>query len=384
MKIAILFESMPSGGGAFTHSLNATLDMIKFLKKDNKFKVFTNSIENTKILNKNRIKSEYFYHSFLDKMLIYLSTKNFLRFFFKIFNITISLEKKINFQNFDFIFFPILSNTVFSLNRTRFVTTLLDLEHFKHSIFPEITKKEFNYREKLHFYSLPKSVLIITSYPSIKKELCKYYSIKKDKVILIPYTPGRFSRINNYRDKKLENVKNYFFYPAQIWGHKNHIIILKAIKFLKEKFNINPSLILSGRDRGYKKILMEYINKNGLKENVIFTGYVSSEKMNYLYKKCKCVIFTSLFGPNAIPPLEAWKYKKPIIINKKLKDVQKDNGFLVNVNDYKDVAKAMKKVLMNKYPVRLLKNGSKKLLKIERDNKKRYIFLEKNLNKYFG
>ena len=94
MKIAILFESMPSGGGAFTHSLNATLDMIKFLKKDNKFKVFTNSIENTKILNKNSIKSEYFYYSFLDKMLIYLSTKNFLRFFFKIFNITISLEKK--------------------------------------------------------------------------------------------------------------------------------------------------------------------------------------------------------------------------------------------------------------------------------------------------
>ncbi len=384
MKIAILFESLPSGGGAFTYTLNSTLDMIRFLKKNNEFKVFTNSKENLKTLNKNQIKSEYFYHSFLDKLLIYLSTVSPLRFFFKMFNITTSLEKKINFQKFDFVFFPTISNTIFSLRRIKFVTTLLDLEHFKHSIFPEITKKEFKYREKLYFYSLPKSFLIITSYPSIKNELCNHYSINRNKVIIIPYTPGRFSKINSYRDEKLEKMKNYFFYPAQIWGHKNHIIILKSIKFLKEKFNININLILSGRDRGYKKVLMEYINKNGLEKNILFTGYVSSNKMNYLYKKCKCVIFTSLFGPNAIPPLEAWKYKKPIIINKKLKDVQKENGFLVNVNDYKDVANAMKKVFFNKYPTKLLKNGLKKLQKIERDNKKRYIFLEKNLNKYFN
>ena len=146
MKIAILFESLPSGGGAFTYTLNSTLDMIRFLKKNNEFKVFTNSKENLKTLNKNQIKSEYFYHSFLDKLLIYLSTVSPLRFFFKMFNITTSLEKKINFQKFDFVFFPTISNTIFSLRRIKFVTTLLDLEHFKHSIFPEITKKEFKYR----------------------------------------------------------------------------------------------------------------------------------------------------------------------------------------------------------------------------------------------
>jgi len=35
MKIAILFESLPSGGGAFTHSLNATLDLIRFFNRKN-------------------------------------------------------------------------------------------------------------------------------------------------------------------------------------------------------------------------------------------------------------------------------------------------------------------------------------------------------------
>ncbi len=383
MKIAILFESLPSGGGAFTHSLNTTLDLIKFLNKSNKFIVFTNSKENLKTFKKYKIKSEYFHHSFFDKLYILLSTIKLFRFILELLNIQISLEKKITKQNFDFVFFPVLSNTVFSLKKIRFISTLLDLEHFKHSIFPEITKKEYAYREKLHFYSLPKSFLIITSYPSIKKELCKHYNINKDKVIIIPYTPGRFKKIKNLKFKKYEKIKDYFFYPAQIWGHKNHIIILKAIKFLKEKYNLHPNLILSGRDRGYKKVLMKYIEENQLDTNVTFTGYVSSEKMDYLYIKCKCVIFTSLFGPNAIPPLESWKYKKPIIINKKLKDVNKTNGFLVNVNNFKDVANSMRKVLLDKYPKKLLVNGTNELTKIEINNKKKYQFLEKKFRKYF-
>ena len=68
MKIIILFESLPSGGGAFTHSLNTTLDLIKFLNRENEFIVFTNSKENLKTFKNYNIKSEYFYHSFLTNL----------------------------------------------------------------------------------------------------------------------------------------------------------------------------------------------------------------------------------------------------------------------------------------------------------------------------
>ncbi len=381
MKIAILFESLPSGGGAFTHSLNATLDLIRFFNRKNEFVVFTNSKENLKTFENFNIKSEYFHHTFFDKLIIYLSTLKFFRFIFQFLNIQIYLEKKIINQSFNLIFFPVLSSTIFSLKKVKFVSTLLDLEHFKHSIFPEITTKDYEYREKLHFYALPKSLLIITSYASIKNEMCRHYSINKNKVIIIPYTPGRFLKSKNLKLKKYQNFKNYFFYPAQIWGHKNHIVILKAMSFLKEKYGLVINLILSGRDRGYKKILMKYIKKNKLYKNVIFTGYVSSKEMDYLYQKCKCVIFTSLFGPNAIPPLEAWKYKKPIIINEKLKDVKKNNGFLVNVRNHRQVATYMRRVFLNQYPKKLIKSGNLELKKIEKENKKRYKFLEQNIKK---
>jgi hypothetical protein len=52
--------------------------------------------------------------------------------------------------------------------------------------------------------------------------------------------------------------------------------------------------------------------KNEL-DNVYFTGFVPPEEMDFLYTNSCGVIFTSLVGPDAIPPLEAWKYKKPLI-----------------------------------------------------------------------
>ena len=384
MKIAILFESSQSGGGAFTHSLNASLDLITYLDKKYEFVIFTHLKENLKTFKKHNISAKLYKHSFLDKIIITLSFFSFFRNLFMILNLKLSIETNIENNKFDAIFLPVLSKTVFALKKVKYVSTLLDLEHFQHSIFPEITKKDYTFREKLYFHSLPKSLLVVTSCESIKKNLCKHYQIDKNKVVVIPYTPGRFIgdkavRSNKNLVKKYTNNKNYFFYPAQIWGHKNHIVILKAALILQKK-GYNLSFIFSGKNRGFKEYLLDFIKKNDLK-NIIFTGYISPEEMNYLYKNCKGVIFTSVFGPNAIPPLEAWSYKKPLIYNNKLQDdVTMGTALLVDIKDSKSVAKALKKIITNNYNKKIIKNGYNKLSFIKKNNKNRYKYFSKKLD----
>ncbi len=384
MKIAILFESSQSGGGAFTHSLNTSLDLIKYLDKKYEFVIYTHLKENLKIFKKHNISAKLYNHSFLDKFIITLSIFNFFRSLFTILNLKLSIEKTIENNRFDTIFLPVLSRTVFCLKKIKYISTLLDLEHFQHSIFPEITKKDYIFREKLYFHSLPKSLLIITSCESIKKNLCKHYNIDKNKVIVIPYTPGRFLKDKSKKSKKnlvkkYSNSKNYFFYPAQIWGHKNHIVILKAALILQKK-GYNLSFIFSGKNRGFKKYLLNYIKKNNLKK-ILFTGYISSEEMNYLYKNCRGVIFTSVFGPNAIPPLEAWSYKKPLIYNNKLQDdVKVGTALLVDIQNPKSVAKGLKKIITNNYNKNIIINGYNKLRFIKKNNENRYQYFSKKLD----
>jgi len=190
MKISILLETNSSGGGSFTHSVNTCLDLKRFCGIKNEIIVYTQFKKSFETLKDLKIPVKLFSHSFLDKLLLKFSIFKIFRFLTDLINIKISIEKTIIENKSDLIFFPVLSNTVFCLKKMRFISTLLDLEHFKHSTFPEITEKDFNYRENLYFYSLKRSELIITSCESIKKNLCRHYKINKEKVHIIPYTPS--------------------------------------------------------------------------------------------------------------------------------------------------------------------------------------------------
>jgi glycosyltransferase involved in cell wall biosynthesis len=381
MKISILLETNSSGGGSFTHSVNTCLDLKRSSWKKNNIVVYTQFRQSFKILKNLKIPVKLFSHTFLDKLLLKLSLFKFFRCLTSLINIKLSIEKTIIENKSDLIFFPVLSNTVFCLKKMKFISTLLDLEHFKHSTFPEITKKEFNYRENLYFYSLKRSKLIITSCESIKKNLCRHYKISEKKVFVIPYTPSNLfikKKLNKEFLNKYKKIKNYFFYPAQIWGHKNHLVILKAVKILNKK-SIYVNLVFSGRDRGYRKILDSYIFKNKIK-HVFFTGFLSSGEMHHMYKNCKGVIFTTFWGPNAIPPLETWSYHKPLIYNNRLEDdVTKGTAMLGNVNDPDYVANSIEKILKNRYNKNFIINGNNKLQLVKKNSKRQYTNLNKKL-----
>lgn len=386
MNIAVLLESNYFGGGSFSHSVNTCLDLTRYIGKNNNIVVYTSYKENFRILNYLKIPVIFFSYSLFDKIVIKFSRIKLFRFF--CFNYKITLENKLLNNNIQILYFPVLSDVVFSLKKIKFISTLLDLCHFKHSIFPEISKKNFLYRENLYFYSLKRSLLVITSCESLKKKISIHYNILPNRVIVIPYTPSYLFK-ENYDSKKkflisekYKFLKKFFFYPAQIWGHKNHLVILKAAQIIKKKgYNIN--FVFSGKNRGYKHVLDNFIANTKL-DNVYFTGYLTSQEMDYFYKKCKAIIFTSVFGPNAIPPLEAWSYKKPLIYNNRREDdVTKDNAILVNVNNPVEVSNSIIKILKNKYSKNLIKNGSKKLKLIKNINKECYLELEKNINKLF-
>ena len=158
-----MLETNYSGGGCFTHSVNISLEMIKYLSSKNKIIVYTQIEQNFKVLKDLKIPTILFKHSFLDKILINLLAISFFRFFFSFLNFQISFEKNLIKEKTDIVFFPVESKTIYCLKKIRFVFSLLDLEHWKHSIYPEITKNDYQDRENLYFYSLEKSSLVITN-----------------------------------------------------------------------------------------------------------------------------------------------------------------------------------------------------------------------------
>jgi glycosyltransferase involved in cell wall biosynthesis len=383
MKIGILLETPSSNGGSFSNSINVILDLLKKIKNADNITVYTNLIENFKILKKLNINCRLFKYNLWDKILRTFSKFRIIRFFFLYFNLGLSVEKFFIKEKIDLIYFPTLSNTLYFLKKVKFISTILDLVHLNYSLFPEISYNEFKLREDLHSSVARSSFLIITSCQTLKDEISKRYKISSNKIIIIPYLPCKLFKKNitksNFYKAKYKKFNNYIFYPAQIWAHKNHIAILKANKILKKK-KTNVQFIFSGKDRGHKINLEKFISKNEL-DNVYFTGFVPPEEMDFLYTNSCGVIFTSLVGPDAIPPLEAWKYKKPLIYNdKELDYVSKSNAIVIDIQNPQLIAKMVTKIINNNYDNKLIINGSKTLKLINKQVKSGFRSLEKKIS----
>ena len=377
MKIAIFMEVNFSAGGSFSYSFDTCLDLIKGSKKKN-FHLYCYHKKTIELFKKKGIKAEILNFSFLEKNLIRLIKYRLFRTLIKKYPFVLSLEKKLLKNNIDAIFYPTLSKSIFLFKKIKFISSVLDLCHIYYNRnFPEISDSEYNLREDIYNYSLKRSIKILTNSDLIKNQIRKRYKVKENNVLTIPFMPKKMNKKiikKNFLKKKYSKYKDFLFYPAQIWAHKNHIAIIKACKFLKKnKLQIN--FLFCGRDKGEKDNLINLIKTYDLK-NIYFLDYISENEINYLYSNCKGVIMTSYFGPTNLPPLEAWSYNKPIIYNKSFQnELGRNTCEFVNVDDYKEISDSIKKVANNKYNKFKIKKGNTSLQKMRKNYKKKISFL---------
>jgi len=199
-----------------------------------------------------------------------------------------------------------------------YVFTVWDLAHKEMTFFPEVSNAgwTFEEREKNYISMIPKSSYTVIGNNEGKRQVCQYYNMNEDRVKIIPMpTPNDVSSTQpdtSVLEKyKLEKNK-YLFYPAQFWPHKNHIRLVKAIKKLKEQ-NYDFKMVFTGSDFGNEKYIKQIVKDFGLKEDVLFLGFVTREEIIALYKNAFALVYASLLGPDNIPPLEAMALKCPVI-----------------------------------------------------------------------
>lgn len=98
---------------------------------------------------------------------------------------------------------------------------------------------------------------------------------------------------------KLKDV-SYFFSPNQFWKHKNHIVVLNAIKKLKENYDFNFQVFFSGKEYDYRNLtyfeeIKQFVTENNLQDIVKFLGFIDRSEQLCFMKNALAVIQPSLF-----------------------------------------------------------------------------------------
>ncbi|MCU0393552.1 MAG: glycosyltransferase family 4 protein [Thermoflexibacter sp.] len=196
-----------------------------------------------------------------------------------------------------------------------------DLQHRLQPYFPEVSAGgEWEKREQFYKKNLPKASRIIIGNEAGRNEIHQLYNIPKERIGLIPHPTPSFALENAGRNfdlpKNFAPKNPYLFYPAQFWAHKNHINLLKALKILKEEQEIIYDLALVGSDKGNKSFVGKKAKELGVDSQVHFLGFVSTQELIALYQNAFALTYVTYFGPENLPPLEAFALGCPVIASR--------------------------------------------------------------------
>ncbi len=107
-------------------------------------------------------------------------------------------------------------------------------------------------------------------------------------------------------------------------------------------------LVLAGKHGDGSRVLMEEIDRHGLKEGVVFTDYVDPDDLPLLYSGARCFVFPSSYEGFGLPPLEAISCGTPTIAynNSSIPEVLGDAGILVDGEDPQQLFEAIRELLV--------------------------------------
>ena len=177
------------------------------------------------------------------------------------------------------------------------------------------------------------------------------------------------SKIKNKYNIQQDEILIFFPGGARA-KRKGAEIAFESLKKLKEK-NIKFKCIISGESRelGWKKEYNNLIKEYNLSKNIILTGELNYKDLPKYYSASDITIFPSLFEGFGIPILESMACETPIIASKTGEASyiinNRNNGFLINVRDSKDLFNKLKILIENPKLRKLFGMNGKKLIKLK-------------------
>jgi glycosyltransferase involved in cell wall biosynthesis len=233
-----------------------------------------------------------------------------------------------------------------------YVTTVWDVQHLTHPWFPEVSANwTWDHRELFFRRHLRRATAVIVGTQVGREELVRYFGVPVEHVSILPHpTPGFALRAASdaVSPPPPGSVpKDYVFYPAQFWPHKNHVNLLRALQLLVKADPETPALVLVGSDKGNRAFVERCAADLGIAHKVIFPGFVSSEELIGLYRNARALVYPSFSGPENLPPLEAFALGCPAVVSnyRGAEEQLGDAAVLFDPADPAAIAKAISSVL---------------------------------------
>ena len=273
------------------------------------------------------------------------------------------LSKKGTAESFFDIYHETSLDPMPEINARRTICNVYDISFLR---YPEYLTEDFaGYAAANVRRSVTAADRIIVNTQFIKDEVMTLYGIQPEKIDIVPLAPGGNYYQNRHapRPAKIRRFteKNYVLYVGTVEPRKNLRTLIKAFREVRSKHDL--SLIIAGKLGWLYDDIISYPGELGIRDDVIFTEYVSERTVLQLYNNALIFVYPSSYEGFGLPPLEAMACGVPVIISDipPLMEVAGDAALTFKKDDAEDLAKVMEQLITSgSLRADLVRKGAKK------------------------
>jgi glycosyltransferase involved in cell wall biosynthesis len=215
-------------------------------------------------------------------------------------------------DQFDVYFCPLNGFAPYLLDRP----TLGTLADIQDQYFPQyFTEQQLQVRRCLYPFMARAVTTLLTISEFSKRSICEKYDIAPSKVKVTYLAPS--DDVIGSKAHWPENLpplpKRYVFYPANLYPHKNHELLLKALRYVRQNLAVDCACVMTGHEANPGVAIKERIEANGLTGIARWLGYVPPGALRYLYEHAGALAFPSQFEGFGMPLVEAMQCGCPVI-----------------------------------------------------------------------
>jgi glycosyltransferase involved in cell wall biosynthesis len=140
---------------------------------------------------------------------------------------------------------------------------------------------------------------------------------------------------------KVRAIGDYFYFPANLWKHKNHERLLEAFARFGAERGRRTALVLTGHPEGWSTLRgrFPYLPVHHL-------GFVTSAELRHLYAHARALAFFSLYEGFGMPLLEAFECGCPVLCSNttSLPEVAGDAALTCDPTDVAQIATLLARI----------------------------------------
>lgn len=212
----------------------------------------------------------------------------------------------------------IVPTTTFSLT-SHCVPTILCVHDIQHEYHPEFfSRRELIVRRSRYRLSCWAASAVQASSDFVRQCLIEKFSFLDPSKIFVAPEGVDFGKFDPAAPTQSpgaiaeKEAGRFLFYPAQLWPHKNHLLLIEALAAFRARYGYEVPCILTGQDYGMGQTIADAIAHHQLGA-VHYLGRVPFTQLLWLYANCRAVMALGLHESSSLPLREGAVFGKPLI-----------------------------------------------------------------------